>query len=327
MTGILPIKKYGTHSALNMFREYSMLNADPFTEFMGFTEQEVYELCDKYNRDFIQCKMWYDGYQIKDFKSIYNPRSVRAYIDSGNLDSYWNKTETYEALSVYMTMKDYGVCDTISNLIANDSIRINTGKFKNDMVSFNSKDDVLTLLVHLGYLTYDAKSSTVSIPNKEITMEFVNTIDEYDWPILFNAIKNSENLLSAVLKKDCAAVAEGIASAHFETSILQYNDENALACTISLALYAAREFYTIVREFPTGKGFADLVFFPRPKCIYPLLLVELKWNKSVKAAVSQIYDRNYPQSLKDFRGDILIVAVNYDKDTKEHTCSIESYKL
>ncbi|MBQ7585275.1 MAG: AAA family ATPase, partial [Desulfovibrionaceae bacterium] len=327
MTGILPIKKYGTHSALNMFDEYSMLAANPFTEFMGFTESEVKDLCLKYQLDFSECKRWYDGYQIQDLNSIYNPKSVNSAINSHEFANYWNRTETYEALRCYITYKNFDLHETITKLLANESIKINTGTFSNDMKSFHSKDDILTLLVHLGYLSFDYKTSTVRIPNKEISAEFVQAIQIGGWPEVIKAIENSQKLLRALLNKDSQTVAEGVAKAHEEISILTYNDENSLACTLSLAFYAAREHYTLVREFPTGQGFADLVFLPKPNCVDPILVIELKWNKSAKAAIDQIKERNYPSSLTGIRGSILLVGINYTKKTKKHTCKIETFQL
>ncbi|MBQ7456276.1 MAG: AAA family ATPase [Desulfovibrio sp.] len=327
MTGILPIKKYGTHSALNMFNEFSMLNAKPFTEFVGFTENEVKKLCKSFYRDFNQCKVWYDGYTIDTHFSIYNPKSVIEYIIRGVFDTYWNNTETYEALQIYITMDYYGLKETIIKLLSNDYEKINTKTFTNDMRTFTSQDDVLTLLVHLGYLSYNTSNQTIHIPNKEISYEFVSAIQNKGWPKVVQAIKQSENLLKAVLAKDHEAVAKGIEAVHLETSILTYNDENALAYTISLAFYAAREMYTIVREFPTGKGFADCVFLPREKNRYPILCIELKWNKSANSAITQILEKNYPASLLDQSGSVILVGINYDTKSKKHTCSIQSITL
>ena len=324
MTGILPIKKYGTHSALNMFNEYTMLNAGSFTEFVGFTEEEVKDLCRKYNRDFNECKRWYDGYQIGEYTAIYNPTSVDMYISSGYLGTYWNTTETYEALRIYIAREDISLHDSIVQLLANESVPIDPRSFVNDMKTFESQDDILTLLVHLGYLTYNEKDSSVHIPNKEISGEFVTAIKKGGWPVVVDAIKNSENLLSAVFCGDSDAVAKGIEDVHMkEVSIFKYNDENALACIISLAFYAAREKYTIIREFPSGKGFADLVFLPRPGCLDPALVIELKWNKSASTAIDQIHERMYPASLKDHTGKLILVGINYDKEHKKHTCQIE----
>ncbi|MBQ7456279.1 MAG: AAA family ATPase [Desulfovibrio sp.] len=326
MTGILPIKKYGTHSALNMFNEYSMLSASPFTEFVGFTESEVKNLCLIYNRDFENCKKWYDGYTIDNYVSIYNPRSVIEYISRGIFDTYWNNTETYEALQLYITMDYDGLRETIIKLLSGESVKINTKTFTNDMRTFNSQDDILTLLVHLGYVSYDISKQTVSIPNKEISYEFVNAIQNKNWSNIVLAIKNSEDLLNAVLTCDEERVAKGIEAAHLETSHLTKNSENALAYTISLAFYAAREHYTIVRELPTGKGFADCVFLPKHGTPFPLLVVELKRNHTPQTAIDQILGHQYPDSLKNLSKSMLLVGINYDSKTRKHTCKITPFE-
>lgn len=147
------------------------------------------------------------------------------------------------------------------------------------------------------------------------------------WSEVVAAIRESKALLNAILDMDTESVAKGIEQAHYETSILQYHDENALGYTISLALYAARQYYTVVREYPAGKGFADLVFLPTRKYRdKTALLVELKWNQSVQTAITQIKDKNYPQSLQEYQGNIMLVGVNYDKKTKKHECVIEKWE-
>ena len=322
MTGILPIKKYGTHSALNMFDEYSMLGADPFTEFIGFTENEVLDLCKTYKRYFLEFKRWYDGYQVGSFTSIYNPRSVNCCISTGEFKTYWNNTETYEALRLYISMAYEGLHDAITLLLANGSVPVNTATFTNDMKTFHSMEDILTLLVHLGYLSFDRSHGCVRIPNSEIAQEFVTAIQNGGWSKVVQAIKNSETLLFALLNGDSKTVAKGIEEAHEEMSFLQYNDENALAYTIALAFFAARQWYTMVREFPTGKGFADLVFLPRPNTPYPALCIELKWNKGAHAALAQILARNYPASLIALRGSVVLAGITYDKKSKHHSCVI-----
>lgn len=324
MTGILPIKKYGTHSALNMFEEFSMTNAGPLAPFVGFTEQEVKSLCDKFQMDFEDCKMWYDGYHFEEVGSVYNPRSVVQSMKFKKYDTYWNRTETFEALKIYIDMNYDGLREAIIALMAGESRKINTGNFVNDMTTFQDKDDVLTLLVHLGYLSYDFATSTVSIPNQEIMREYANATRNGDWNEVACAISKSEMLLQATLDGDAEAVAKGIEDAHLETSHLQYNDENALSYTLSLAYYTARQKYVVIREFPTGKGFADLVFLPRPKyAALPVLIVELKWNASAQTALQQIKAKMYPKALDGYTGKMLLVGVSYDKGTKEHSCVVE----
>lgn len=324
MTGILPIKKYGTHSALNMFTEFSMTNSRQLTKFTGFTEEEVERLCIDYHRNFEEVKEWYNGYHFGDTVSIYNPKSVVEAVLSGVCDTYWNQTETFEALRVYIDMNFEGLRDDVLSMMSGERVRINTGSFSNDMVTFSTKDDVLTLLVHLGYLGYDFDHESVYIPNNEIRREFFNAVSVSDWGEVSKALLHSSATLEAIWAGRTKQVAEGIEQAHFETSHIQYHDENALSYTISLALYTARNFYTIIRELPSGKGFADMVFIPRKKFQdKPALVVELKWDRSAKGAIAQIKDRQYCKSLEEYRGNILLVGISYDKDTKVHSCVIE----
>lgn len=326
MTGILPIKKYGTHSALNMFTEFSMMNPGPLAEYTGFTEKEVEELCLKYGRSLQEMKEWYDGYRFEKAPSVYSPRSVVLAVLSGVCDAYWNQTETFEALRMYIDMNFEGLKDDVLSMIAGENVAVNTGSFTNDMVTFHSEDDVLTLLIHLGYLGYDFNNKCVFIPNNEIRNEYVNAVSVSQWGEVSKALKNSADTLQAIWNGRTSQVIEGIEQAHFETSHIQYNDENALSYTISLALYAARNFYTVYRELPAGKGFADMVFIPRKKFPdKPALVVELKWNKDAEGAIKQIKDKQYCKSLEDYAGQILLVGINYEPGTKEHTCIIEEY--
>lgn len=302
MTGILPIKKYGEHSALNMFDEYSMTNQRELAEFTGFTEQEVQELCPAYDMPYEKMKQWYDGYDLKGIQ-IYNPRSVVMSLLGHDFDSYWTKTETYEALKKYIQMDMYNLKELVTKLIAGSSVAINPDKFQNDMTTFASADDVLTLLVHLGYLTYDFDTRTVHIPNQEVQKEFINCIEDGGWEPVMDAIRKSEELLNATISGDEDTVARIIEHVHQEnTSILAYNDENSLACVISLAYYSAKKNYVIYRELVGGKGFADLVFIPRKTTQAPAIVVELKRNQTADAAIDQIKRKEYVQSLKDYRG-------------------------
>lgn len=322
MTGILPIKKYGKHSALNMFTEISMTDIRECAEFTGFTEAEVKFLCEQYHMSFEDAKRWYDGYDLRGV-SIYNPRSVVMSMTGGYYNSYWTATETYEALKVFIDMNFDGLKEKITKMIAGESIRINTTKFQNDMTTFSSADDVLTLLIHLGYLSFDFFTSTVHIPNHEVRQEFINSIEDGGWEQLIRAIRSSEELLEATLEHDEQKVAEMIESAHNENaSILKYNDENSLACVISIAYYYAQNQYIMHREFATGKGYADIVFIPRRTTDSPAIVVELKREQSAGAAIAQIKEKNYPEKISQYTGKILLVGINYDEN-KGHTCIIE----
>lgn len=327
MTGILPIKKYGTHSALNMFDEFSMIDPGPLAEYVGFTEQEVEELCRKYQMDINEIKNRYDGYSFEEVESVYSPKSVVSCMRLGKMGNYWSQTETFEALQLYIDMNFEGLRDDILSMIAGETVPVNTRSFTNDMTTFRTEDDVLTLLIHLGYLGYHYADKKVFIPNEEIRSEYVSAVSVSDWGEVSRALKNSADTLQAIWQGREKQVAEGIRQAHFETSHLQYNDENALSYTISLALYAARNFYTIHREFSGGKGFADLVFVPRKRFAdKPALVVELKWNKDADGAIRQIRQKEYCHSLEEYTGNLLLVGINYNKKTQEHTCKIESYR-
>ena len=328
MTGILPIKKYGTHSALNMFTEYSMENPRNFASFVGFTEDEVEGLCAKYDMDFAECRAWYDGYCFPEAAHIYSPKSVVEAMLSHRYDAYWNSTETYEALKVYIDLNEVGLRDAIVQMMGGASIPIDTTTFQNDMTTFTSADDVMTLLVHLGYLGYDIDRGEVFIPNNEVRREYVTaTKHGEEWSVISHTLKASDGLLAAVFEKDAAAVAAGVEKAHLETSQIQYNDENALSYTLSLAFYSARRFYNIVRELPAGKGFADLVLLPRPQhAEKPALVIELKWDKTADTAIRQIKEKGYAGALAGFAGKVLLAGVSYDKKTRRHEATIEEWQ-
>ena len=310
-----------------MFDEFSMIEPGPLASYVGFTEAEVVELCKKYQMDMEDVKSWYDGYSFTEESSVYNPKSVVNCMRFKKIENYWNQTETFEALQIYIDMNFDSLKDDILSMLAGESVSVNTGSFTNDMTTFRTEDDVLTLLIHLGYLGYDNTNKCVFIPNNEVRSEYVNSVSVSDWGEVSKALKNSSDTLNAIWQNRPKQVAEGIKNAHFETSHIQYNDENALSYTISLALYAARNFYTVHREFAGGKGFADLVFVPRKKFAdKPALVVELKWDKTASGAIQQIKRKNYCRSLEDYQGNLLLVGINYNVKTKEHECEIENYQ-
>ena len=332
MTGILPIKKYGSHSALNMFTEYSMTQPRDLAEYFGFTKDEVYALCRKYKMNFEEAKSWYDGYELAEEKmdgpivhSMYSPKSVVDAMLCRIFDTYWNQTETYEALKVYIQMNYDGLKDAVIRMLAGESVPVDTSGFTNDMTTFHCADDVLTLLVHLGYLCYDRAHETVRIPNKEVAREYVTSIKRIEgWGEVIRSVEASRKLLQSLWDLDGEAVASALDRAHQEISILQYNDENSLSCAINLAFYFAKEYYTIIRELPAGKGFADICLIPRK--LYadkPAAIIEWKCDKTAKGAIAQIKEKKYVAALKEYQGNLLLAGINYDRETKTHTCVIE----
>ena len=327
MTGILPVKKYGTHSALNMFWEYSMTRPGEFIDYFGFKDSEVEKLAKEYEVDFNEIKRWYNGYFVDMENPILNPTSLVQYFSNKVFGNYWNTTETYEALRDYIMLNYDGLKDKITLMLSGESVEVNVKRFTNDMRTFESADDVLTLLIHLGYLTYNFRDKTVRIPNEEIKDEFVNSIETLDWGGVIEAINDSRKLLKAIWNMNAGVVAAGVGKVHEQNaSILQYNNENSLSCVISLALYGAKEYYSVIRELPTGKGYADLVFIPRKKYSdKPALVVELKWNQDAVGAIEQIKDRSYISALDDYLDNLMLVGINYDKQDKVHNCMIEKY--
>lgn len=326
ITGILPIKKYKTQSALNNFEEYTMLDAGELAPYIGFTEEEVETLCKKYERDFTEVKRWYDGYQLGEYH-VYNPRAVISVLKRGSFKSYWTQTGTYESIVPLIDMNFDGLKTDIITMLSGSSVTVNINSYQNDMVNFKNKHDVLTSLIHLGYLAYEQEEQKAYIPNEEIRSEFLNAVEETQWNEFMDFQKLSYQVVTATLNRDVAALAELINKVHTEyTSVIKYNDENSLSSVLTIAYLSAMQFYfKPVRELPSGYGFADFVFIPKPAYInsYPVLLVELKWNKDAETALDQIKKRQYPLSLKSISDKILLVGINYDKKSKVHTCKIE----
>ena len=333
MTGILPVKKYGSHSALNMFTEYSMTEPLNLGQYIGFTENEVKDICKQHDVAFNQMQQWYDGYSFKDVPHIYNPNSVVNAATYKKFISYWTKTETFESLQEYIDMNMEGLRDDIVKLIAGEDVIVDVSTFSNDMVTFHSKDDVLTLLIHLGYLAIKGSTNLgviVHIPNEEIKLEFKTCVKNNNrYAGVYDLIKNTDVLLNEIWSLNSEAVAKIFDEAHQDhTSILTYNNENSLANVIAISLFlSTTNTYNVVRELPTGKGYANLVYLLKPGINKPALLIELKFDKSAQSAITQIKEKNYLQFFKDYKGEVLLVGINYSKDTKTHQCIIEKAQI
>ena len=329
LTGILPIKKMKTQSALNNFDEFTMLDAGALASYIGFTELEVEKLCDKYHKDFAEVKRWYDGYLLNNYQT-YNPQAVVSVMLRGEFKSYWSETASYEAVVPLLNMDFDGLKSSIIEMLSGDSVEVDVTTFQNDMVSFSSRDDVLTYLIHLGYLAYDQNRRRAFVPNEEIRQELSKAVRRKHWNEMAAFSRDSEELLEATLDLDAQAVAEGIEKIHREyASVIQYNNENSLSSVLTIGYLSTIQYYfKPVRELPTGRGFADFVYIPKPeyRSDYPALIVELKWNQKAQTALQQIKEKQYLDSVLDYTGDILLVGINYDKKTKEHQCLIERYE-
>ena len=325
MTGILPIKKDGSQSAISDFKEYTILNPGRFVEYTGFTERDVRSLCGKYGMDFEEVRQWYDGYDFPGHGAIYNPYSVMCAMEEQKCRSYWRKTSAAESLMTYINMDFEGLQETISRLISGEEVEVDTDFFENDFESFKSRDDVLTLLIHLGYLTWHEEEGTARIPNEEVRIEFRKILKgtnvNQKWMELLG---RSEKLLEDTIAGDAEAVAKAVEEIRdSQYAPTYYNDEQALRYVIKFAYIAAIDQYLKAEELPSGKGIADVVYLPKRRSLLPALVVELKWNKPSEGAIRQIKERNYPAILKEYGGEILLVGISYDAKKKAHSCVIE----
>jgi len=336
MTGILPIKKDGSQSAISDFEEYSMLEPGMFAAYVGFTEDEVSKLCEEKKQNFERMKKWYDGYSVGNQHSIYNPYSVMHAVSAGRYRSYWKKTSAAETLMTYIDMDQNGLQDTIARLMSGESVVVDTDSFQNDVRTFTCKDDVLTLLVHLGYLTYEEEPESyddgdetiglVRIPNEEVKSEFDKILRKAKHKSLIELVRKSDQLLQDTLEGNNDAVARAIAEVHdSEYAPTFYNNEQSLRYVVKMAYISCVDQYAKVEEMATGHGLADIVFLPKRRSSLPAMIVELKWNDTAEGAIDQIKDRNYPRVLENYGGEIVLVGVNYDERDKLHHCRIERY--
>lgn len=325
LTGILPVIRDKVQSKLNNFEDYTMIDASELAEFIGFTDGEVKNLCEKYNVDFSECKRWYDGYFQRGYE-IYNPESVVKSVMRKNFASYWSKTSSYEVITDRIQQNFKGTKDDVIKMLAGESVEVDVDMYLNTMMDFRNINDVFTYLIHLGYLAYDRIEKKCYIPNKEVRLEWlraVSTLDDY--AVTNKIISSSRDLLSETLQKNAGAVAKALDATHIHvTSNRSYNNEDALQSAIYLAYIFALNKYTIVREMTTGKGFADVVFIPFVPDL-PAMIIELKRNGSSESAMSQIKEKRYFASLALYSGNLLFVGINYDETTKKHDCKIEEF--
>lgn len=355
ITGILPIKKVDGESALNNFSEYTMTDPGELVGYFGFTQAEVERECRSHNRNIEDIRDWYDGYYMysdapeniaeagndnengsvriinsryQKLYHIYNPNSVVDALMRGPLVSYWKNTGSFGSLRKFITLNYAGLKEDVVFMLSGGRRKVNINNFQNDLVQFKKKDDVLACLIHMGYLGYDAYTREAFIPNREVAEVFQSAIETGDWDDVSDALEKSEDLLNATIAMDERKVAEIISGSHQDyASIINFHDENALAVAIMISYYTARTDYRVIRELPTGRGFADIAFIPKREGEKPAMIVELKWNRSARAAIKQIRDKNYTGVLSGYKGDILLVGISYSKKSGKYSCRIEKTGL
>ena len=326
LTGILPIQRDRVQSKLNNFKESTVLSPFGLEEFFGFTKEETEALCNEYGMSFAECENWYDGYKIGDI-SIYNPNSVVEAMMRREYANYWKVTGSYEVVSDYIKLDFDGTRSAIIDMLAGNEIKVDVDDFENSLNRIETKDDVLTYLIHLGYINYNKSTKLCRIPNKEIRQEWEKAIKRTtNFSKVVKMISDSEKLLELTHDGDAERVAAALDNAHLTVADpLDYNDESSLKTAIILAYYTATSKYTVVKELPTGRGFADIGFIPVDRKD-PAMVVELKYDKNAESAIKQIKNRNYPKVFENYLENLLLVGVNYDKTTKVHECVIEKYQ-
>ena len=323
ITGILPIIRDSVQSKLNNFKEFTMVNARRLAPFIGFTREETEYLAEKNGMDMAELERWYDGYCINGIE-LYSPKSVIEAVENRKCDDYWTQTGAFDAVSNYVDLNLEGLRDDVVLMLGGQHIPVTVSRYKNTMNDFGRKDDVFTYLIHLGYLAYDEKTRTCRIPNLEI-------IQEWGWLIgscgryrnVYRIVETSGKLYEATVALDAQAVAEGLSKSHeLMTSNMSYNNEQSLQSAIMLAYFYAYSYYTVIPECPAGKGYADVIMIPAVPG-KPALVIELKRDKTAEEAMEQIKSRSHPSALEKYRGNTVLVAVNYDSKTKIHTALLE----
>ena len=331
MTGILPIARYNTQSALNNFNEYTILKSSNYSQYYGFTENEVKTLCEKYQLDFETAKFWYNGYKVGEYE-IYNPNSIKKLITRREFQSYWSYTSAYGIVTEAINQNFEGLKDDIIRLCSGSTISISRPEIKSFNTAdlkFKNKVAIYIYLVHLGYLGYDDADATIYVPNEETRVELLNSVKENHWPKFETALKLSEQVVAATYNKDSETVATLLSKIHEDkVPALEYNNESALRYVVLMAYLATeRDYMAPLNEFPTGKGFADIVYLPMSANAKdkPAIIIELKKDASAKIALEQIKERDYVSRVKEYTDNILLIGINYDSKTKQHSCEIKEY--
>lgn len=325
MTGVLPIKKYSSGSALNMFDEYTFLRDRSFGEFFGFTEEEVKTLCAINSElSFEELESWYNGYLTALGIKVYNPRSVVKALQNNHCESYWTNTGAMDEVTEYLKYNTLDIRDDVIEMVSGEEIDIIIDEeFRAGQGIPRNKEEIYSAMIVLGFLSY--YDGYLKIPNKELMKEFEKALKDESFGYVSKIIENSKKMLKSTVKRDTKVIEEILHDIHnSEIPVLQYNDENSLSCVLTLAYLSARDTYRVEREEKRGKGYADFTFHPRRKNDIPFI-VELKKDELPEVAIKQIMEKEYVEKFKkENEGKkVLAVAICYDSKKKEHECKIK----
>jgi hypothetical protein len=322
LTGVLPVKKYNPITALNIFDEYSMVRLGRMAEYFGFTAEEVRAMCDYFKRDFDEMKSWYGGYFTQKNVNLFNPRSVIKSFVEEKLKGYCFSTYYLEALRTPINKDLRDLRKKLFKLISGAKVSAAVSDFQSDVDSIRYCDEILTLLVHMGYLAYDETTKELYIPNLEISEEFDKSIKLSDWKEMVRTLKDSDNLLKATLNCNGKIAEVYISKAYNDfSSIFKLNSEETLGAVVPLAYSSAIRYYTFMRYNRKDKGIKSFILFPNEKINMPLIFIELKFFKATESAVVEIKQKIYPESMKNYSGGIILVSLIYDE--KKCSCVIE----
>ena len=321
MTGVLPISKYSSGSELNMFDEFNFMNDNIYDLFLGFHEDEVRKLCQEYSTvSYEEVKKWYDGYYLSDGRSLFNPRSVKNALLRGRCLNYWTETGPMNEIADCIEHNVDAVREDVVKLVAGLSIPVKLEGYSASELQMDTRDEILSAMVVYGFLSYH--DGMLRIPNHELMEKFQRVLSRKSMGSVREIVLRSREMLDATREENEEKVAQILEDVHDrEIPFLQYNDENALSCVITLCYLAARDVYEIIREARSGKGYCDYLFRPlRPS--HPAIILELKVDGSCEQALAQIREKNYMQKVEDCK-EILLVGINYDSRSKHHECQIE----
>ena len=322
MTGILPIAKYFSGSTANMFDEYTFINDDTYDKYFGFTSSEVKKLCVRQSKvSMNELKEWYNGYKTLGEYEVYNPRSVVYALKRGRCQSYWTNTGPMDEILYYINSDVDDIKNDVVQMVSGVPLEINLKGYSAEQKELNTRNQILSAMTIYGFLSYH--DETLAIPNKELRIKFDEALEDKSMGAVSEIVMKSNEMLKATFRKDTATMEKLIQEAHdINIPVIKYNDENSLACIITLVYLSARSKYKIVREMPAGIGFADFIFYPNDKS-KPAFIIELKKDSTPDEALKQIKKKRYPLALKDYTGTKLAVGVTYDSKQKQHHVKIE----
>lgn len=338
MTGILPIAKYSSGSELNMFAEYTMAGEERFSEYFGFTEQEVDELFGRYQQasEFTHkvtrdgLRTWYDGYHTKAGERLYNPRSVVMSLTNNNLGNYWTSSGPYDEIYYYIENNVDEVRDDLARMVAGEAVPTKIYEYAATSQNLQTKEEIFSAMVVYGFLSYD--KGKVSVPNKELMGKFTDMLQkESSLGYVYRLAKESERMLKATLERDTDTMCQILEKAHnTEIPLLNYNKETDLTAVVNLVYLAARDMYRVEREDKAGIGYVDFIFYPDIDKSADAIILELKVDHTPEEAIAQIKEKQYALKIQGklgekpkYTGRILAVGIGYDKKTKKHHCKIE----